>query len=247
LAKPRTEAEFGEQVLAFLRARGWHCYSEIELVGGSTTDIVAIRNNRVRIIELKLTCNADLLMQLARKYNSLSQLKGVRICGMAPLRHTGSFLENVWHHHLYAYDGATCWRLIAERINEWPWSKPAWAETTDLSRPPRTKPTEDNRWEPGDPADPRFLAFFKGIAETNGAGTPTGSKTISQLELVINWAEQYPEKVSMLMADEAVALAEMWLPRVPNCYGGWMVSKARQELYARKERTGQGSNLRPTG
>lgn len=214
--KISSEAEFGVQVLSWLRARGWHCWSEVELDYGTTSDIVAIRNRRVILIELKLAQCEKLYSQLRTRRIVCGRQDGLRVIGLVSKRvrstvHTYDSLQVA-----ALEDGQCYWRgydhndIEPERCGRWQFR---WDQVPDLPETPH-------------PADRRWLCMFEGLPETNGAGTPTGSKTVALYTLTERWMRAHWERIQHLKLDEMCSLVRMWLPGACDSY----VRDARNEL-----------------
>jgi len=56
------EIELGEKIVTWLQVKGWEVYQEVS-IWGKTADIVAVKNNKVWIIECKVSLTFDLLAQ----------------------------------------------------------------------------------------------------------------------------------------------------------------------------------------
>lgn len=218
------EELLGREVLAYLRARGWHCMCEVEIINGAPTDIVAIRQRRLAIIELKPRLSAPLWEQM-QKYNFLRWGYGARVFSISRQgKHYRQGDYTAWTVLLFQ-DGQLQQR-IEERLEggvRHTWYKPR----ADLMPTVRESATLERygtgHWHAGPPVDARILSMFSGIPECDGAGSPTGSKHVSQVHLACNFARAYPQKIAGLNALEAAHLMRMWLRDLPNNFGEAMV------------------------
>lgn len=220
-----SERRLGERALSYLRERGWHCFSEVELIWGATTDIVAIRKNRILIIELKRVVDASLAKQMFSKYLGISKHRGVTVLGVI-----GRQCNSKYNAQMPTKLMAMCedGRLLASQF-DYDTKSYSWIELSDFQRPLReTWPGRLDYWYgPGVAADKRLLCIFNGLPQTQGAGSPTGSKTIGLWRLAYNWGKYQSQKVINLDYKEAAHLGRMWLPSLPDSYGRTILAGAQ--------------------
>ncbi len=58
-----SEVAIGKPVIAWLQRDGWDVFQEVQPSGGSVADIVAVKDNTTRVIELKSSLSFELLAQ----------------------------------------------------------------------------------------------------------------------------------------------------------------------------------------
>lgn len=210
----KPEEQLGVAALQWLRDRGWKCYSECEIIWGAPTDIIATRAGRMLAIELKVGYTKQLSCQMQRKYGSrgLGALaEAIAIVGRRP-RETGqNFIGRVC-----VLDDQT----LYQRKVRWGADNPeiSWVKIEDLVR---------ERFN--NSSTPRqVIALMDGEQESNGAGSSGGSKNHSLLNLCLNFAGHYPEKLVNLRPEEIAHLMHLWISWCPKSYAAAMLRKAKK-------------------
>lgn len=228
MSRARTEEELGEQCLQYLRSRGWRCYSEVEVIYGRCTDIVAIRDRRVAFIELKLMVREKLVEQVSKHRGLCYSNPGCFVVGMCtnPIHSEQTDSINLYGRCMALRDEQLwyCGRRSWRDPNEIPWTA-----VPDLIAPARSPESIREAFVQvhPKPASLQFLKFFEGYEENDGAGSSGGSKGISLFSLAMNWTARNYERLNGLSGDELHAVVSRYIGPMPDSYGYYLAGAVK--------------------